>query len=232
MDKTILREWYLLPRGEQRALLGVSLLLLLSLLLRITVQILPGRDAPGVEEFEWEAKAMMAAFARADSMQQIQEDSVYRLRNAPSSHSFSYASYEAGDEQFHLIDINRADSILLLPLPGIGPVFAGRIIKYRRLLGGFVSVDQLAEVYGLPTETIRRIRNRILIDSSAIQKIHVDSATFGELLRHPYLDYKEVKALVEYRDFMGKVSSLKELETNQILSDTTLKRIHGYFDLR
>lgn len=232
MNKKLLREWYLLPRGEQRALLGVSLLLLLSLILRICVQILPGREAPGVEEFEREAKAMMAAFAKVDSMEQIREDSVHRLRTAPSNHSPSYASYEEADKQFRPLDINRADSVGLLPLPGIGPVFAGRIIKYRNLLGGFVSVEQLSEVYGMPSETVDLIRNKVFIDSTAVQRIRIDSASFGELLRHPYLEYEEVRALVEYRDFKKHISSAQELDANQILHDSTLNKIDGYFDYR
>ena len=225
MIKKLLRELYLLPRGEQRALVGVSLLLLLALLLRITVQLLPGREPEGVEEFEREARAMMAAFAQADSMGQVQADSLDRVRPIRSS-------YAASAKQFQAVDINRADSAQLLPLPGIGPVFAGRIIKYRRLLGGFVSVNQLAEVYGMPKETIERIRSRIVIDSSAIQKIQIDSATFRELLRHPYLEYEEVKALVEYRDFKKTISSPNELILNHILPDTTLSKMDGYFDYR
>lgn len=232
MIKKLLRELYLLPRGEQRALLGVSFLLLLSLLLRITVQFLPGREPPGVEAFEREAKAIMLAFARADSLEQLRADSLNRHRSERSNPAFSLAYPKSSAKQFRPIDINRADSLLLLPLPGIGPVFAGRIIKYRNLLGGFVRVDQLSEVYGMPPETIDLIRSKVFIDSTAVQTIRIDSASFGELLRHPYLEYEEVKALVEYRDFKRNISSLKELKDNYILSDTTLILIDGYFDFR
>jgi competence protein ComEA len=54
----------------------------------------------------------------------------------------------------------------LLPLPGIGPVYAGRIIKYRNLPGGLISMEQLLEVYGISNETLDRIRDRIVIDTS------------------------------------------------------------------
>jgi hypothetical protein len=52
MIRKLLREWFLLPRGEQRALVAVTLLLLLSLLVRMGVQLLPGREPAGLEEFE------------------------------------------------------------------------------------------------------------------------------------------------------------------------------------
>jgi DNA uptake protein ComE-like DNA-binding protein len=232
MIKKLMRELYLLPRGEQRALLGVTLLLLLSLLVRIGVQFLPGREPAGVEEFEKEARAVMAAFTRADSMERVRSDSLDRLRTTRSNRAASFASFRTEQKFSGPIDINRADSVQLLPLPGIGPVFAGRIVKYRRLLGGFVSVDQLGEVYGMPPETIDRIRGKIYIDSSAVRKIRIDSATFRELLRHPYLEYEEVKALVDYRNFKGDISSFTELKINDILPDTTLNLIHGYFDFR
>jgi DNA uptake protein ComE-like DNA-binding protein len=223
MIKRLLRELYLLPRGEQRALVGVTLLLLLSLLLRIVVQFLPGREPAGVEEFEQEARAVMAAFARADTLERVRTDAFRRPRTATYDRTVPFAQP---------ININRADSVQLLPLPGIGPVFAGRIVKYRNLLGGFVHVDQLAEVYGMPVETIDLVRSRVFIDSTAIRRIRLDSASFSELLRHPYLEYEEVKALVEYRRFARNINSLIELRDNHILSDTTINLIGVYFDFR
>lgn len=224
MSKRLYREFYLLPRGEQRALILLSLLLILSLVFRITVGLLPDREPEGMEEFEREARLIMASFARADSLSEARSDS-------PRQYPTSVYNNEAKSKA-QPVDINRADSVQLLPLPGIGPVFAGRIIKYRNLLGGFVSVDQLGEVYGMPTETIQRIRNLVYIDSTVIRRIPIDSASFKELLRHPYLEYEDVKALVQYRDFKGDISSINELRTNQILPDSTLNKIDGYFDYR
>lgn len=212
----MLRELYLLPRGEQRALVGVTLLLILSLLIRLGVRVLPERTPAGVEEFEKQARAMMAFFVRADSLEQVQEDSLIRVRK-PGMH-------------LQTLDLNRSDSADLLPLPGIGPVFAGRIVKYRNLLGGFVSADQLAEVYGMPSATVERIRNQLYIDPSALRKLRLNSASFRELLRHPYLEFEDVKALVEYREFKGVISSPDELSDHLILSDSVLFRLRPYLD--
>ncbi len=232
MSKRLNREFYLLPRGEQRALILLSLLLIVSLLFRVTVRLLPEREPEGLEEFEQEASLIVASLTRTDSLRGAGSDSD-RLEEGASSVHYPQSVYQTKVKtQVHPIDINRADSAQLLPLPGIGPVFAGRIIKYRDLLGGFVSLDQLEEVYGMPAETIQRIRNQMYIDSSVIHKICIDSATFGELLRHPYLEYEEVKALVEYREFKGDIISSDELRINQILPDSTLSKIDGYFDYR
>jgi competence protein ComEA len=238
MSRRLYREFYLLPRGEQRALILLSLLLILSLLFRITVQLLPDREPEGMEEFEQEASLLMAFFAQADSLQQLhsdsvrQRDSARRDESGKSAQPHPYTYTRKTGKPVLPIDINMADSAQLLPLPGIGPVYAGRIIKYRSLLGGFVSVEQLGEVYGIPAETIQEIRSQVYIDSTVIRKIHIDSATFRELLRHPYLEYNEVKALVKYRDFIRDIKSIHELRINQILHDSTINKIDGYFDYR
>ena len=232
MSRRLYREFYLLPRGEQRALILLSLLLIFSLIFRITVQLLPEREPEGMEEFEQEASLLMAFYAQADSLQQLRSDSIRRSGATSSSGATPYTFTAKTGHSAQPIEINGADSAQLLPLPGIGPVFAGRIIKYRNLLGGFVLVEQLGEVYGMPAETIDRIRNRIHLDTSFIRKIRLNKASFKELLRHPYLEYEDVKSLIQYRDFKGNIISVHELRINQILPDTTLNMIDGYFDYR
>ena len=83
------------------------------------------------------------------------------------------------------IELNSADTTALKSLPGIGSVFASRIIKYRELLGGFVSISQLLEVYGLDSTRYSRIAGLVVADSAAIRKLSVNSLRFAELLRHP-----------------------------------------------
>lgn len=232
MSRRLYRLYYLLPRGEQRALILLSLLLILSILFRICVKLLPEREPEGLKEFEQEAVKIRTTLARADSIQQARDDSIRQTRDFRTGSPNSYPYTSRSEKGIQPVDINRADSAGLLPLPGIGPIFAGRIIKYRNLLGGFVSVDQLLEVYGIPEETLDMIRDRIEIDTSAIRQICLDSASFTEFLRHPYLDYEQVKALVNYRDFEGTVQSLQQLRDNFTLSDSVLDKIGPYLKLK
>jgi len=222
--RRICRELYLLPRWEQRAVLVSSLLLLCSLGFRMLSSLLPGPDPPGFQEFEKEARVIMQDLARQDSLRAIARDSIYR-----SGHLKSQGPPRKRARQpIQTIDLNHADSAALLPLPGIGPVFAGRIIRYRELLGGFIRLDQLGEVYGLPEETLQNIRGFIRIDSGSIRKIHVDSASFRELLRHPYLQYEDVLALVRYRDFCQDIQSLGEIRDHKLWADSTFRKISAY----
>ena len=90
------------------------------------------------------------------------------------------------------VEINSADSTLLLKLNGIGSVFSSRIIKFRELLGGFYSKEQLLEVYNLSEETYENIKDNISVDSTLIRKIRINLADYKELLRHPYLKKEQV----------------------------------------
>ncbi len=95
-------------------------------------------------------------------------------------------------QERRLLDINSCDSVALVGLPGIGPVLSARILKYRNLLGGFASVEQLKEVYGLPEETYDIIEGRLFADSSGIRKIKINTAVYRELNRIPYIEKYEV----------------------------------------
>ena len=196
MFKKILREIYMLPRGEQRALIVFSLLLILAVAARMIIGFLPPKAPPGLDEFIKETRILM--------------EEVGKLT------------------EFQYIDLNRADSLELLPLPGIGPVFASRIVRYRDLLGGFITHDQLNEVYGLPVETVEMMRLRTVIDTAAVRRMDLDSVSFGELLRHPYFQIELVREIMEFRDLMGSIDSLEVLKINNLVSDSTMHRISPY----
>lgn len=127
-----------------------------------------------------------------------------------------------------LVELNSCDSAALEALPGIGPVLSARIIKYRTLLGGFVNTEQLKEVYGLSPETYDLIRNRITVDPSAIRKTSVNSAEFRDLWRVPYLKRYDILAIIKYRDFKGKIGSMDELVSNDIIADSTARKVMPY----
>ncbi len=56
------------------------------------------------------------------------------------------------------IDLNHADSAMLVRLPGIGPAYARRIIAYRTAHGPFARVDQLVKVKGIGPATLQKLR--------------------------------------------------------------------------
>lgn len=116
------------------------------------------------------------------------------------------------------IELNSCDSAELVKLPGIGPVLSGRIIKFRRLLGGFADKKQLLEVYGLPEETYTIISSMVTADTSMLKKINLNSCEYRDLIRHPYLSPDEVKSLLHYRDQMGRIEDWNTIVKNNLLT--------------
>lgn len=129
-----------------------------------------------------------------------------------------------------LLNINSCDSAALVSLPGIGPVLSSRIIKYRNLIGGFVSVSQLKEVYGLPEETYDLISSKLFADSIAVRKIRINRADYKELIRHPYFERSEVAAILKYRDLKGNITSIGDMIENNLISSETCRKIRAYLE--
>jgi len=130
------------------------------------------------------------------------------------------------------VELNRADTAALMQLSGIGSVFASRIIKYRDLLGGYKQKKQLLEVYNFPEETYQSIQNNVMVDSTAVKKIRLNFATYAQLLRHPYLNEKSVKAILDYRNKNGPYSSVHQILENQLVDSTTYFLVRDYLSCR
>lgn len=126
------------------------------------------------------------------------------------------------------IEINSADSATLTTVYGIGPAFASRIIKYRKLLGGYYKKQQLMEVYGLNAKKYAEISGQLYVDPAGVRKINVNIAEADELNRLPYLSYKQANAIVQYRSQHGEYLSADDLADIAILDAQTINKIKPY----
>jgi len=150
---------------------------------------------------------------------------------SPLSFRDNVVDDKKGQKQVKELDINSASLEDLMALKGIGEVFAKRILNYRKLLGGFYDKRQLAEVYGLSKETYDAIEPIIVLKSKPIKSILVNSATYEELAKHPYLSYKKAKSIVLYRDQHGNYMSDDDLRKLHLLSKADVDRVLPYLDL-
>ena len=125
-----------------------------------------------------------------------------------------------------LVELNSADSLQRLEVYGIGSVFASRIIRYRKLLGGYYSVSQLKEVYGMREENYQTIAKFFTVDPSKINTLNINFATIQELGRHPYIGYKAAKRIYKLKDQVGKFQSADNLKS--VISADSLIRIVPY----
>ena len=127
-----------------------------------------------------------------------------------------------------LIDVNLCSADDLIQLPGIGPVLSQRIIKYRRLLGGYVSTGQLREVYGLDSSVFENIEERLTLSFDSVTPLLLDSSSFSELARHPYLGSEAAGLIIKYRSLMGRPVTLGELVSQRALNPQQASRIAPY----
>ena len=131
-----------------------------------------------------------------------------------------------------MIDLNLADSGDLIRLPGIGPVLSERIIKYRDLLGGYYRKEQLTEVYQLTQERFDRISPMILTDTLNIHRINLNSLRADSLTYHPYVSKFQFLAIIKYRDLVGRIERIGEIEENNLLPPEVYEKIRPYLTVK
>lgn len=126
------------------------------------------------------------------------------------------------------VELNQADSLTLQKVPGIGPVFSRRIIKYRDLLGGFYTVHQLAEVYGIDADKYAALEPWFIVDTTFIRPLAVNQADYRTLIRHPYLNKQQTKILLRLIERKGKLQGWEELRLLDEFPPGEIERLRYY----
>ena len=158
------------------------------------------------------------------------KDSIDLPSSSPKEFKYTQIPFERKERKIEAVGINTGDTAAFVALPGIGSRLAARILAFRERLGGFYSVDQVGETYGLPDSTFQKIRP-YLVPGGGVRKINVNTATREELKDHPYIRWKLAGAIVEYRARHGSFKSLDELAAIGALDEATLKKLLPYLVL-
>ena len=111
-----------------------------------------------------------------------------------------------------IVSINSADTTEFSQLPGIGNGYAKRIIKYRESLGGFVSIEQMKEVYMLPPEIINNNKDYFKLDTSLISKININIVDVNTLKLHPYIKWNVANSIVQMRNIHGNYKNVSDIK--------------------
>ncbi len=130
-----------------------------------------------------------------------------------------------------ILDINSATTEDLMELKGIGKYYAGKIIRDVNWKGGYYSLSQLYNVKDIPKETIDNVIAFLKVDATKIVKIKLNTADFAALRKHPYLTYKEVQAIINYREQHGDYQSFTDLKKIHLLKTKDFNQVLPYLDL-
>jgi competence protein ComEA len=127
------------------------------------------------------------------------------------------------------IDINTADSAALKKVYGIGEKLALRILKYRDALGGFISMEQLKEVYRLDTAVLKSLKRDFFVGRDFKPAlVNLNSAGRQDLAAHPYLSSKAADAIVAYRFQHGEFRNIEDLRKIPAMDTTTFRKVLPY----
>ncbi len=127
-----------------------------------------------------------------------------------------------------IVELNSADTTLLMKVKGIGRGYAKGIVRFRREMGGFVSVEQLHEIYGMRAENFDKIRPFCSVNLELVQKIKVNIASAERLDAHPYINFYQAKAIYELRRNRGKLNKINDLKELSEFTPESLAKIKPY----
>jgi competence ComEA-like helix-hairpin-helix protein len=129
------------------------------------------------------------------------------------------------------VHINYADSAEIERLPGIGPYYGKKILKFRDALGGFASVEQIAEVRNLPDSVFQKIKDRVVVGADEVKKLKVNSAPADTLSRHPYITLRQAQMIVAFRHAHGNFAQLEEVQRAGLFTDSVFQKLKPYLSV-
>ena len=143
----------------------------------------------------------------------------------------NFKPYEKKTENRVMIDINLATKEDLIKVYGIGPALSDRILKQKELFGGFVSMNQLDDIWGLQPEVIENLNKYFKVTTlPKIKKIDINNSSIKELMLFPYFKYSLAKAIVTYRSMNGNLK-IEDLSNIKGFPVDKLKIIALYLEL-
>ena len=162
-----------------------------------------------------------AQFREFAMMQQRMDDSLAALRRRqyseqPRIRADTLPPFKQQDRKpmydIVRLDLNSCDTNELVTVPQFGSKRAAKLVEYREKLGGFHHFSQLQEVYVLQNIDTAKLKTFLFIDKSKIRKLNINTATYQELVAHPYIDAYLTKLILRHREKNGPIHDLDELQ--------------------
>lgn len=129
------------------------------------------------------------------------------------------------------VDINLGDTAAYLALPGIGSKLSQRIIAFRERLGGFYSIEQVAETYFLPDSTFQKIKPYLVFNKGSFKQININTATADEMKLHPYIRYNLANAIFQYRRQHGNFNSVEGIKKIMLITEDIYNKAAPYLTI-
>jgi competence protein ComEA len=165
-------------------------------------------------------------FVISDEFFNIIRDSIYYPEKQEPIKNESFK-----EQKTILVELNTASEEELIKIPGIGSFFAKNIIKRRDGLGGFISKNQLLEVWKMDEEKLNSIDKYISIDPSLIKQIHLNEVSAEELKSNPYFNWNIANSIVKIRTQLGGFQKIEDIKRSVLVDDEFYAKIKPYLAL-
>ncbi|MBR9922954.1 MAG: helix-hairpin-helix domain-containing protein [Bacteroidetes bacterium] len=175
--------------------------------------------------------AALAPFVRFSANGDSQESTISETHSYPSDSLLTTKRESAHKREKTweptVIDINQSKAEDWNSLPGIGPTYAGRILRFREALGGFSSIDQIGETWNLPDSVFQKIKPWLQA-SPPLQKININKSEADALASHPYLNAKQARIICRYRNNYGPFKDTAGLTKTGVINEKDIEKLTPY----
>jgi len=228
-------------RGEWIAATVLLLLIILQLIFSVLYE---ARPAKPVDYTEF--KELVTQF---ETRLQFVEDSLENARKEKYAQSYqqnrrAYYSYDTSryknisfeklekKQQYTIVklELNLCDTSEIVVVPQFGSKRAQKLVEYREKLGGFYAFEQVKEIFILQKIEPEFLKKYFTLDISLIQKININTATYKELVAHPYIDSYLAKMIINYREKKSKFTSLEEVQKATNAYQELMEKLQNYIE--
>ncbi|MDR2042615.1 MAG: helix-hairpin-helix domain-containing protein [Tannerella sp.] len=233
------RDFFYFSKGERQALVVLLALIIITGMILILRQ--PPAPAPQEEATrtvaspapDTAAQAVSPAPEKPSARQQAETRPARKQRESISERTQRMTSLDRPrrTEKFEpgtTLELNTADTTALKKVPGIGSAYATRIVKYRNLLGGFHTVTQLREVYGVDEDKYAALSPWFTVEASHVRKLPVNALPMDSLRKHPYISYRQARAIERLRKQKKQLSGWENLQLLDEFTEADKLRILPY----
>jgi DNA uptake protein ComE-like DNA-binding protein len=136
------------------------------------------------------------------------------IKNKKEFASYKKTNFKKWEEKpkMVILDINEATKEDLIKVYGIGEALSERILKQKEALGGFVSMEQMQDIWGLSPVVVEELNKKFKIQNiQTINKIDINNLSLKELLKFPYFRYSLAKEIITYRSMNGGIKNSEDL---------------------
>lgn len=129
------------------------------------------------------------------------------------------------------VKMNQSDTSEWKRFYGIGSGYANRIVKYRDIIGGYVRKDQLLEVYGFDTALYYKISEQLIVDSTFIKRMNLNTVSTYKLSKHPYITWNMARVITDSRVQDGRFETKEDLLKRNLLNEVLYRKIAEYLEV-